>query len=398
VHLNMHSHGPADASRVIDERGFVVASSSHPHPVARDALGFVALTATELPEVARTTLHLFAEHQGTKHDELWGERPGRIPHEIILSWKGGRYLGISVDEGASVVSYFSADATAEWLIALAVAVAGGEDKLAADLNAHIQAAGENLLAELGVGGGLVRWQRPARFAGTGLEAQGWRDAATLDGAKAAGWLCPLHPDGTAPRTPFADWDTQAVVLVALRALMRLTDDARYGDAARSLQRRLQRDYDSDTLGLDGDDVPVSGSGSQPGVMLWAGALTGRRASALAAALRREDIATPWGPRTLSAYAPLHDPVHTRRGRVYAHDAYRAACGLHRIGLIDEAERMAAGIAAAIDTIGNYPIAWAVSEPGRLHAVAEGDSAWTIAVRAAIANGIWHTAAGLCEPI
>ena len=90
-----------------------------------------------------------------------------------------------------------------------------------------------------------RRARPARAAARGRRStqQGWRDTVDPTASATAAGSC--APDGTAPRPPLADADSQAVAYAALRALAVLDRDdgweRRARDALRArLSARLRR--------------------------------------------------------------------------------------------------------------------------------------------------------------
>ena len=84
-------------------------------------------------------------------------------------------------------------------------------------------------------------------------------------------------------------------------------------------------------------------------------------------------------------------------RIYSYNSYLAVCGLHALGHVREAERLAKGMIRAIDTIGDYPESW-TDVDGKLALAGPTKSAWTIAVRHALGQGYFDTASGLCEPL
>jgi glycogen debranching enzyme len=355
--------------------------------VVRDAMTAGRLISPWQREVAVTSLWLAAMWQGKKHDAEWGEEPGRIPHEVVFpgGLRTADYLGLEIPQGP-FASYFSADSTAEWVVTLAV-VANQDVQLRGDLYPHWTAAGQYLLNKLDDGDGLLRWgPRPEAWRGTGLNAQGWRDGR--DGVP------PVAGSLDAPGM-VADWDVQASLLLALRALAWMSSDTKYSDAARALEARINQSFDPNHLGLDGNDQPIPGAGTAAASLLWAGALNPEQRERAIGRLLAEDLWTPYGFRSLATTDPAYDQSVTRGGAVNSYHSYLAVCGLARNGKRDEAVRIAEGMADAIDRLGDYPQAW-----GFEHGLATGplipNSLWTIAVRRALKAALeaeWFDNAG-----
>ena len=234
--------GVPGLKRTISSHGYLTA----PTPTTTGGRGFLAretLTAARLvhrwaPSLTDETLAYAAKWQGAVGDSKWGQQVGKIPGEIFRKGelRTGTHLGLPVEPSRAFATYFSADVTAEWLVTLAVA-ADRDPRLRDTYAREARSAGDHLLRELALGGGLVRWgPRPAEWTGTGLLAQGWRESRgieppTAGAIVASGWV--------------ADWDVQGPVLLALRALHRLTDDRQYLRAAHALAVRIDRSFETD---------------------------------------------------------------------------------------------------------------------------------------------------------
>ena len=97
--------------------------------------------------------------------------------------------------------------------------------------------GDWIARTLDSGGGLLR-HSPGSFPG-GLSQQGWRD--TIDPTRPGGTGV-LRADGTRPRPPLADLDTQAATVSALRALAALSGEDVWRQRAEALRARLSKDF------------------------------------------------------------------------------------------------------------------------------------------------------------
>jgi len=341
-----------------------------------------AITSLQLlpkqAHVARATLRALASLQGSTDDPATDEEPGKIVHEW---WPRAperlRQAGWPV-RGGELRYYGSADSTSWFLVLLASL---GDRSLAAELEDVWQAAGAWLRGALHRGGGLVR-HGPRRASG-GLAQQGWRDAE--DPADPAGHGAGiLTAEGEAPRPPLADADTQAVAVVALRALAALSGEERWHRQAAELSAAIGREFDPDTIARDAEGAPVRGAGSQLGWLLWADALPANAREPVAARLCEPDVLTPWGLRTLSSAHPLFAADAYHRGAIWPFDSWLGWGGLRASGRRVEAERLRRGILGAIETIGGAPELFAVRPGGPAPvAIANRIQAWTLGARWAL---------------
>ena len=350
-----------------------------------------AITALQVlparPDVARATLRALASLQGSEEDPATDEEPGKIVHEW---WPAApdRLVeeGWPVREG-ELRYYGSADSTS-WFLVLLASLA--EQTLAEELEASWRAAGDWLERALEAGEGLIRYG-PRRAPG-GLAQQGWRDVEDpADPGTHGGGI--LMADGRVPAPPLADLDTQAVAIVALRAMAALSGEDRWRTAATRLAETVEGEFDPETLALAGDGERVEGAGSQLGWLLWSGALSTAAAERVAERLCRPDVLTQWGLRTLSSEHPLFAPDAYHRGSVWPFDSWLGWGGLRAARRLEEAERLRRGVLTAIETIGQAPELFAVADGGpRSIPYANRVQAWTVGARWALENG-WDGGAG-----
>ena len=344
----------------------------------RDSL----ITALQLipvrPDIARATLRTLATLQGQRDDPATDEEPGKIPHEV---WE--RAPQRLIDAGWPVRDgglryYGSADSTS-WFLVLLTAL--DDPPLAAELEPHWRAAGVWLARTLERGGGLVR--HGPRVGRGGLKQQGWRDTMDpLDPDTRGGGI--LSPDGSAPQPPLADADSQAVAVVAARALARLSGDSRHARLASELRQRVAEAFDAETMAIDAGGGRVAGAGSQLGWLLWAGAAPEDAAQRLT----QPDVLTRWGLRTLSADHPLFDPCAYHRGSVWPFDSWLGWAGLRAAGHLEAAERVRVGVLQALDRLGGAPELYAVADGGpQPIPIANHVQAWTVGARWALEN-LW----------
>jgi glycogen debranching enzyme len=334
----------------------------------RDSLLTALAVLPARPDVAAATLRALAALQGAREDVTWDEEPGKIVHEVRpgATLERQEYLGLKAPDG-DLRYYGSADATPLFLHLLATT---GDGALAAELEPAWRAAGAWLLGAIARGGGFVRWHR--RAAG-GLVQQGWRDTIDPTSSPARGGGI-LHEDGSVPEPPVADADTQAAALAGLRGLARLSGEEAHAAAAEALSARICAAFDAETMALDARDRPVRGAGSQLGWLLWAGAPVRGAAERLCA----PDVSTDFGLRTLSDRHPQFDAFSYHRGSVWPFDSWLGWGGLRAAGRLDAAQRVRAGVLAAVERLGRYPELYAVTPAGpEPIAISNHVQAWTI---------------------
>jgi glycogen debranching enzyme len=332
------------------------------------------------PDVARATLRALASLQGAATDPGTDEEPGKIVHEW---WPRAperlRRAGWPVRDG-ELRYYGSADSTSWFLVLLASL---GERPLADELETCWRAAGAWLERALERGDGLIR-HGPRRAPG-GLAQQGWRDAEDpTDPANHGAGI--LDDRGKAPRPPLADADTQAVSVVALRALAVLSGEERWNELAATLRATIGEAFAAETLALAGDGERVAGAGSQLGWLLWADALADAAAERATERLCRPDVFTRWGLRTLSCEHPLYAPDAYHRGAIWPFDSWLGWGGLRAAGRVGPAEQLRRGVLAAIEAIGQAPELFAVGREGpKWIQIANRVQAWTVGARWALEN-------------
>ncbi|MBV9808218.1 MAG: hypothetical protein JO286_13590 [Solirubrobacterales bacterium] len=342
----------------------------------RDSLIFSLQVLPARPDVARATLRVLAGLQGQRVDPETDEEPGKIVHEYRPRAEPRfEEMGWPVRDG-ELRYYGSADSTAWFLVVLA---ALGDRALEHELSACWRAASGWIELALERGRGLVR--HGPRQASGGLVQQGWRD--TTDPLRAYGGGI-LDAAGRVPKPPLADADTQAVTVAALRAVARLSGEPRWLSLAEQTSARIAAAFTPDTMAVDGAERPVPGAGSQLGWLLWADATAPAERAAYAERLCRPDVLTDFGLRTLSSAHPQFSPGAYHRGAVWPFDSWLGWGGLRGAGRTAEAERVRAGVLAALERLGDAPELYAVSSDGPERIpIANRVQAWTIGARFAL---------------
>ncbi|HEY5709442.1 MAG TPA: hypothetical protein VIS51_08600 [Solirubrobacterales bacterium] len=187
-----------------------------------------------------------------------------------------------------------------------------------------------------------------------------------------------------PKPPLADADTQAVSVVALRALAVLSGEERWREAAEKLSAAIGEAFDPETLAIAASGERVPGAGSQLGWLLWADALPRPARAGAVERLCRPDVFTPWGLRTLSSEHPLYAADAYHRGAVWPFDSWLGWGGLRATGETEKAEQLRQGVLEAVEAIGQAPELFAVSSDGpRPIPIANRVQAWTVGARWAL---------------
>jgi glycogen debranching enzyme len=308
------------------------------------------------------------------------EESGKIGHEFRRE-PPRTLLDVGWPHDGEFNYFATADATSWFLVVLATL---GDAALGGELEPAWRAAGDWLAHELDHSlGGFVR-HAPSTVPG-GLVQQGWRDSHDPRHPSGGGIL---HDDGRRPGPRLADADTQAVASAALRALGTLDPDRGWDERARAFRSRVSAAFGPDVMALEPDGGEVWGAGSQLGWLLWAEALEPPAAAAAADRLCQFDVLTDFGLRTLSSDSTVFDPHAYHRGSIWPFDSWLGWGGLRAYGREAVAERVRAGVLAAIERLGEAPELYAVSGAGELEPIALSNrrQAWTVGARWALANG------------
>jgi glycogen debranching enzyme len=143
-----------------------------------------------------------------------------------------------------------------------------------------------------------------------------------------------------------------------------------------------------SVAVESDGTTVPGAGSQLGWLLWAGALEPKAAAAAAERLAQPDVLTPFGLRTLSSAHPAFRPEAYHRGAIWPFDSWLGWGGLRAAGHAAEAERVRAGVLAALERLGRAPELYAVDTRGELAPIPLSNrvQAWTVGARWALEHG------------
>ena len=100
------------------------------------------------------------------------------------------------------------------------------------------------------------------------------------------------------------------------------------------------------LALDRDKQRVDALCSNIGHLLWSGIVPQERVDAIVDALKRHELWSGWGFRTMSTSDAAYSPLSYHNGTVWPHDTALAAWGLARYGQWDVVRRTAGALLEA----------------------------------------------------
>jgi glycogen debranching enzyme len=339
--LRLHRHDELAAATDDDPNAWVPAAGI-PWFVSlfgRDALTVSFQTLAVSPRFALGSLRALAALQADTYDDGRDMQPGKIEHEI----RHGELAALHLVPHTPY--YGTHDATTLFVLVAALAWRwhGDADELAA-VRPHVERALEWIDRDGDIDGdGLQEYRTRAP---NGYYNQGWKDASDAI----------LTADGTPAKLPIALCEHQGLVVAAKRAWAGVLTEA-FGEdgGARRLRAEAERlaaqieerfwweKEGTYFLGLDGDKRPIESVASNPGQLLWQGAVDPGRAELVVRRLLAEDMWSGWGIRTLSADHVAYDPLSYQLGSVWPHDNAIIAAGFRAYGFDAEAAQVAAAI-------------------------------------------------------
>ena len=289
-------------------------------------------------EFARGTLDVLARWQAKERDDYRDAEPGKIMHEL----RRGELAYLKLIPHTPY--YGTADATPLFLMLLhATWKATGDLEL---LRRH-RATAEGCLSWIDDYGDRDGdgFQEYGTRSGQGYENVGWKDSgdAVVDaqggqvhGPKA---LCELQG------YVYAAWRGMAEIYTALgdpspAAVLTAKADAMFSRFNAAFWDEADGFY---AYTLDGAKKPIFSVASNPGHLLWCGIVPPERVARVVARLRKPDMWSGWGIRTLSADNPAFNPYDYQVGAVWPHDNSLIALGCARYGYTDTAGEIAGDV-------------------------------------------------------
>jgi glycogen debranching enzyme len=319
-------------------------------PFGRDGTWTALQLLPWMPGVARGVLLFQAEMQARDFDDFTDREPGKIFHE----YREGEMANLG--EIPFVPYYGSADSTPLFLVLLAEYVrTTGDRGLLERLWPNALRALEWMQVHGDLDGdGFVEYRCRSRI---GLRNQCWKDS--FDGI--------THADGRLAEPPIAAVEIQGYVYRALLGSAWLAElhgqpelAVELATRARALFERIHAAFwlpeeGYYALALDRDKRACRVLTTNPGHLLWAGAVAHDPGHATALRLTGSDLSSGFGLRTLAKSAARYNPLSYHNGSVWPHDNAIVADGLRRYGHLDGAFQVFEGVVRALAGSGDLRV-------------------------------------------
>ncbi len=313
----------------------------------RDSALAAMMTLALKPQLARDVLRCLTRFQGKVVDPAREEEPGKIVHEVRQSEMAntgevvfGRYYG-SVDSTPLFV-----------LLAAEYYRWTGDLELMQELQSAINAA-LVWMERYGDpdGDGYLEYMRKAP---RGLDNQGWKDS----------WDSIVDEDGNLLRPPIAMVEVQGYMYAAKQKIADVYEGLgdperaqRLREEAASLRRRINADFWMPegyyALALDADKRPANVVTSNAGQLQWSGVPTQARARRQIDRIKRPDMFSGWGIRTISSSARRYNPMGYHLGTIWPHDNALIMAGFKRYGAEGDLNEIATAMCDAAYTFPYY---------------------------------------------
>jgi glycogen debranching enzyme len=315
----------------------------------RDALTVAYQTLPLSPRFALGSLRALGTLQADAYDDVRDMQPGKIEHEI----RHGELAQLHLIPHTPY--YGTHEATTLYVLVAATAWRWhGDDDAVRQVRPNVERALEWIARDGDFDqDGLQEYERRTP---TGYYNQGWKDSGDAI----------LTSDGELAKLPIALCEHQGLVVAAKRAWAGVLEElfeeedtaSRLRGEADALQELLEERFWWEAegtyyLGLDGDKKPIDSVASNPGHLLYQGAIAADRAKKVARRLLEPDMWSGWGVRTLSSGHVAYDPLSYQLGSVWPHDNAIIASGCRAYGFDAEAAQIAHAIFEATSMFAAY---------------------------------------------
>lgn len=342
-----------DIKKLKDRKGFLLANiSNYKRLFARDAL----IAAWQLlewnPQIAKATLEILCQYQGSVINDELEEEPGKILHET--DFKKNHH-----ESGHFPFPYYgSVDSTPLFLILFSFYVKKtGDTKFLASRWEHILRA-LNWMEEYGDKDkdSFLEYERKNP---SGLFHQGWKDS---------------FDDHLEITSPVAIVEAQGYAYLAFSEVSDLALMRDEGELSKRLMRKAKKvqrnftkafwmpDENYFALALDGKKAQKKTITSNPGHLLFTGIIKeDQKKKALVERLFQDDLWTPFGIRTHSTLESNFDAFSYQLGSIWPHDNWIIAQGLLQYGFKNEYEAVRGAIIRAAEVLNAIPEYYVVTE-------------------------------------
>lgn len=333
-----------------DEQFFAAGAPWYLTLFGRDAIWAARLLLPRCPEIALSTLCVFASLQADRVDTVMASAPGKILHELRSNTVKLPSEGIILPPQY----YGSVDSTPLWICLLYDAWRTGAptDEIL-DLIPALRASLHWMLRYGDSNGDLFLDYFDE--SSTGLSNQGWKDSSD-----SIQWR-----DGTLAEGPLALCEVQGYAYEAALAGAELLDFAEAkgcsysngvggeitAEELRSYASRLKEEFQErfwvttpegryPAVSLDGKGRAIDSLTSNVGHLIGTGILDRKDEADIARLMLREDMSSGFGIRTLSTRSGGYWPLSYHAGSVWTHDTAVIMRGMAKVGLLEEAALVA----------------------------------------------------------
>ncbi len=300
----------------------------------RDSLITAWFLLGEAPELAKGVLKFLARYQGKKNDEFHDEQKGKILHEF-------REGELSRLNELPFAPYFgSVDATPLFLRVLSDYIClTGDNDLAFELETNWKSALEWIDKQRDEKGFL---RYTGAQDGKGLINKCWKDS---DDSMS-------YSDGSLGRGALAIIEVQGYLCAAYEAGVHLNNiisgNGKISEELIALRQKTVEAIDkyfwmpeknTYALALDMDGNRLDVVSSNPGHLLWSGAVKRTRLEPLINSMFGSSLWSGWGLRTLAASEKRYNPLSYHNGSIWPHDTAIFGAGLFRYGYLEQYGRV-----------------------------------------------------------
>ncbi len=342
-----------EIKKLKDRRGFLMAGfPSFMRLFGRDSIISAWQLLDKNPGIAKATLEILSQYQGTIVNEEREEEPGKILHEFDFKLKN------HPEKNFPFPYYGSVDSTLLYLILFSFYYKKTGDKK------FLDSKWENILRAIhwieNYGDKnkdlFVEYERKNP---NGLFHQGWKDS---------------FEDHLKIEPPVALVEVQGYQYLALREVAFLAQEKKDWDLVDRLEERawqLKKKFNEKfwmedkkffCLALDKNGNQRKAITSNPGHLLFTGIIKEKeKIDLVVKRLFEKDMFTPFGIRTHSELEPDFDPKSYHLGSVWPHDNWIVAQGLKKLGYKRECLKIKKAILRAYKELGFLPEYYGVVE-------------------------------------
>ena len=311
------------------------------------------ISAVELfhlyPEILKKTLISLAGQQGKVYNAETGEEPGKIPHELANPETFRYYPEKEKWVKPNVPLYYSVDSTPLFVFACELYIKNTNDS---DFLNYIRAYMDravSMMIKKSQKTGFLTYN--ASEIENRLATQGWMDGSWGIYGKLSGDIALIEVQGYFYQSLKIYNELFPGNPVAKVIADRLNFMENYIDPYFWME---DQEYYSPAVFFSGKDRErIDTVSSSAGHLLLTEIVSRNRKKSMVKRIFQDDMATPWGIRTISSESKCFDPYKYQSGSIWPHDNWIILHGLRHSGFNEEAELLESYILNAISSV-KYP--------------------------------------------